>query len=276
MSSALLQYYIYAQNAQAGKFSPQRAEHEFYALHIPGHTVSKGALVINEILASNKESDPDEAGHYGDWIELYNTSDTIVSLNGLYLSDSYTAPAKYAIPAGITIQAKSYYMIWADEKYNTAKYLHTGFKLSGDGEELMLSNGMGTIIDSITFGPQQEDISFGRCPNGTGSFAYIRIPTFKESNVFCTSGIESITSRNGMVKAYPNPTSGIVVFETREIKSPVINMYNSLGEAVGIAFIENGTGKMDLKELPHGIYFYQAKDHNGRISGQGKILLIHQ
>ncbi len=53
-------------------------------------------------------------------------------------------------------------------------------------------------------------------------------------------------------------------------------MYNSIGEVVGITNIENGSGKINLGELPDGIYFYQATDNCGRINGQGKILLIHQ
>ena len=42
-----IQYYIYAENNQAGIFSPERAEHEYHNLPIVG------SLVINEFMASN-------------------------------------------------------------------------------------------------------------------------------------------------------------------------------------------------------------------------------
>ena len=59
-----IQYYIYSDNNNAGKFSPQRAEHEYHSLAVTGD------LVINEISASNStiEADADEAfyGETGD------------------------------------------------------------------------------------------------------------------------------------------------------------------------------------------------------------------
>ena len=42
-----MQYYIYAENSEAGIFSPERAEHEYHNLPIVG------SLVINEFMASN-------------------------------------------------------------------------------------------------------------------------------------------------------------------------------------------------------------------------------
>ena len=42
--------------------------------------------------------DPDEAGQYPDWIELYNASDETITLNGLYLTDDTNEPTKWQIP----------------------------------------------------------------------------------------------------------------------------------------------------------------------------------
>ena len=51
-----VQYYIYADNANAGKFSPVRAEHEFHTLIVGGD------VVINEIMASNSNTAEDQDG----------------------------------------------------------------------------------------------------------------------------------------------------------------------------------------------------------------------
>ena len=67
-----IQYYIYAENSEAGIFSPERAEHEYHNLPIVG------SLVINEFMASNVSSVQDTSSgfvQYDDWVELYNGGD---------------------------------------------------------------------------------------------------------------------------------------------------------------------------------------------------------
>ena len=60
-----IQYYFYAENNDAGIFSPERAEKEFHQLPVVS------GLVINEIMAGNSFSVPDQDGEYDDWVELY-------------------------------------------------------------------------------------------------------------------------------------------------------------------------------------------------------------
>ena len=57
-------------------------------------------LVINEVMADNGETleDPCEAGDFPDWIELYNASDSPITLNGMYLTDDVNRPTKWQIP----------------------------------------------------------------------------------------------------------------------------------------------------------------------------------
>ncbi|UCD49215.1 MAG: hypothetical protein JSW27_16990 [Phycisphaerales bacterium] len=57
-------------------------------------------IVINEFMAGNRETieDPDEAGQYPDWIELYNASNTSITLNGMYLTDDVNEPTRWQIP----------------------------------------------------------------------------------------------------------------------------------------------------------------------------------
>ena len=51
MTTLFMEYYIYADNSNIGKFSPQRSEHEYYSISA-GAPVAND-LVINEFLASN-------------------------------------------------------------------------------------------------------------------------------------------------------------------------------------------------------------------------------
>ena len=118
-----IQYYVYADNANAGMFSPERAEHEFYELTL------SGGVVINEIMASNNITASDEYGEFDDWIELYNNSASAVDLSGYFLSDDPLDLLKWSIPNGTTISGNDYLIIWADNDLGQIP-LHANFKLT--------------------------------------------------------------------------------------------------------------------------------------------------
>ncbi len=82
------QYYIYAENDNAGMFSPQRAQYEFYEL--TAASAPAGDVVINEFMASNDVTASDQDGEFDDWIELYNNTNASIDLSGYSLSDDGT------------------------------------------------------------------------------------------------------------------------------------------------------------------------------------------
>lgn len=183
LSSDYVQYYVYAENNDAGAFSPPRAEYEFYllALTVPLSTLTTGQIVINEAMASNTTTITDEKADYDDWIELYNTTNTPLSTTGLYLSDNPAQPTKWRLPLGFTLMPNSYLLIWADNEPGEGTK-HTNFKLSKQGETLTLAKADSTLLDQTTFGTQVTDITTGRYPNGTGSFVYMP-PTPMQINI---------------------------------------------------------------------------------------------
>ena len=64
-------------------------------------------------------------------------------------------------------------MIWADEDGGDEGGLHANFKLSGDGEQLLLidTDVRGNrVLDFLEFEYQREDIAYGRIPDGSGDF----------------------------------------------------------------------------------------------------------
>ncbi|MBK7667234.1 MAG: hypothetical protein IPJ32_07710 [Sphingobacteriaceae bacterium] len=62
----------------------------------------------------------------------------------------------------------------------------------------MLSNGSGTVLDSITFGAQTTDKSMARCPDGVGSFSTSAFPSFKLSN--CAIGVNELDGNENVEK----------------------------------------------------------------------------
>lgn len=253
LSDINLHYYIYAENPDAAKFSPQRAEHEFYEITAATQLPNDGELVINEFLASNTTGQQNENGDFEDWIELYNTTDTAISLYGLYLSDNLAQADKFAFPSNAIITAHSYVTIWADQENISTGY-HANFKLSAGGEQVILSNGIDVIIDSISFGPQISNISLARCPDGSGNFTFAMQPTYNGSN--CLDGINSIKPTHIVV--FPNPCNGEITINCENAAlHNTIYFSNIMGELVFSFTPEENVEHIDLTGLPNGMYFVE-------------------
>ena len=143
-------------------------------------------LLINELMADNAGSVLDQNGDDDDWIEIYNSGDSAVNIGGMYLTDNQSAAAGWRVPgnnpAVTTIPSKGYLLIWADGETNEGT-LHANFKLGSDGENIRLFAADGkTLIDSVNFGSQAEDRSYGRLPDGGNDWQTLAIPTPGRSN----------------------------------------------------------------------------------------------
>jgi len=119
----------------------------------------KPSVAINEILASNKNSDRDPQGEMEDWIELFNHGDADVDLSGMYLSDDPENMFKWQIPSGTVLESGNYLVIWADEDGGETG-LHANFKLSIKGESVTLVH-RNVLVDKVEFGVQESDVSSG-------------------------------------------------------------------------------------------------------------------
>lgn len=270
-TSAMMQYYIYAQNSNAGMFSPARAEHEYYSLLVAATTANVGEVVINEFLASNQNDAVNEAGNHEDWIELYNRTAAPLSLSGLYLTDDATTPLKFPMP-DVIIPAYSYLIVWADGNASTSSYVHCNFKLSAGGELIWLSTANGTIIDSVSFGIQTTDVSLGRCPNGTGSFITFSPSTFNALNV-CPAGITESTASALTLTAYPNPASQSVTFITNHPQAERLQLYDATGKLISDEFFSNDKVYLEVSSLSAGIYFCRTLSSNGTPLQSEKLII---
>ena len=122
-----------------------------------------GTLMIHEVLADNVAAHQNGTG-FPDVIELFNSGGTAIDLAGRSLTDDPLVKAKYVFPAGTTIAAGGYRIVYADTDL-TAPGLHAGFALDAQGDGVYLfdtvANGQ-TQLDAITFGLQATDFSIGR------------------------------------------------------------------------------------------------------------------
>jgi len=162
-------------------------------------------IVINEILSANTLI-ADEFGEKDDYIEVYNSGDRDINIAGWYLTDT---PANLTLAQITTtdisktnVPSKGRIILWADDQA-VQGVSHLGFKLSKDGETIILSrtNLLGSIVpvDSVSFPVITTDFSFSRVPDGSSNWM-VRPTTFNVSN--------------GELTALVSPQSNVTVYPT--------------------------------------------------------------
>ena len=238
-----VQYYIYAENNDAGIFSPERAEKEFHQLPVVS------GLVINEIMASNFTKVADQDGEYDDWVELYNGGSNAVNLSGFYLSDNENILNKWSFP-NVTIQPNDYLIIWCDTAGTTQAGLHTTYRLSADQEEVYLSDPSGNVIDAVHFVNMPTDMSYARVPNGIGVFTY-QEETFNSQNQSTTLLTEGVSDNKLIL--FPNPASSTV--ELIGLNDE-LRVYDIMGKHL---YTTKNT-KIDISNWEVGVYLFKSNN----------------
>jgi hypothetical protein len=166
-------------------------------------------LVISEFMATNTDTIMDGDGESSDWLEIYNPTDTSISLDGWYLTDDDANLTKWQFPNGLDIGPGQFLIIFASEKtfelypYNypyldPAGYYHTNFNLDKNpGEYLALvsPDGRSVVHEYAPRYPEQlPDVSYGleqyaTTLVATGASASYHVPTSTDA-ILSSSWIE--------------------------------------------------------------------------------------
>lgn len=171
-------------------YLPAGAEHDVFIYRVNLAASANRSIAINELMASNDSTVSDEQGEFDDWVELYNTTAQSISLAGYYLSDDDSELDKWPLP-NVTIEPFGHVAFWLDDDEEQGEE-HANFKLSADGEELILINPEGTVEDSVRFEALEADQSYGRVVDGSGEFSVIS-PTYNSSNGEATNTVPTPT-----------------------------------------------------------------------------------
>lgn len=189
-------------------------------------------LYINEFMASNATTICDSFGSYSDWIELYNSTDTDMDISGFGISDNLSQPMKYRFPDGTKIAAKGYLVVFCSGNEGMQNgELHAPFGLRSYGEDVVIANRAGRIIDSYSFKNQETDVSMARMPDGTGEFQSNSQPSPGYPNT--GAGYSAFDAANRL------PLGGVYISEfggsTGSVASDWVELHNSTGSAVSLA-----------------------------------------
>ena len=142
---------------------------------------------INEVSAAN-DIYVNEFFKRNDWVELYNTTDQPIDVEGMYLSDNLNKPEKYQISKSNTqtstiIPAHGYLIVWCD-KLDPLSQLHATFKLDAEGGDVLLTAADKSWTDRLTYTLMDVDETVGRYPDGSKQVFTMNIPTIAKSNVY--------------------------------------------------------------------------------------------
>lgn len=126
------------------------------------------AVRINEVMSSNGSAWSDEHGEFGDWVEITNTSSSeTIDLTGWMLTDTANALNAFTFPQQ-TLAPGEFVLVFCDGTlHNTPGYTyHAPFKLSSDGDTLLLFNRDQVAVESINIPSLNRNQSYARVNGG--------------------------------------------------------------------------------------------------------------
>lgn len=184
--------------------------------------VSGQEIKISEAMSSNGSVIADEDGEFSDWLELHNTSENAVNLNGWYLTDDQSDLTQWQLP-NVTIAPKGFFLVFASKKDRSIAggELHSNFKLSSAGDYIALVQSDGsTIEDEVELPSLEQDASHGfGFPSVSSSLIFDEvvpckalIPT-EEVEGWRDHGFDDSSWLSGMTGVgYEQATSGSILY----------------------------------------------------------------
>ncbi len=201
-------------------------------------------------MADNDNFNADEFGNYSNWLELYNGDTEAVFLADYYLTDKLDNPDKWQMPE-FYLEPGAFILFWAEDEESSGEN-HTNFKLSKGGEAIGIFNRIGAPVDTLTFGEQDTDVSYGRLPDGRPEWIYFTAATPGESNEFSTTFEWQSRASFGV---FPNPANGSHLYFPNMLN---IQLYSLQGQ---LLLVQQYAKQLDISRLAPGMYLLRSDGH---------------
>lgn len=216
-------------------------------------------LVINEFMADNDGFIMDQNGQYNDWIEIYNNSSDTIDLSEFFLTDNGSDPDQWQMPQ-VDINPGDFFLVWASGSTANGQN-HSNFKLSKDGEEILILKQNGSsfdTIDHIVFGGQSTDISFGRSIDAAPNWVFFNQATPGESNN-TASIMENLESD---ISIFPNPFQNSYLITNAGKTKMTIEIYDAFGLKLDEQDIWENSSKTIIDEGVPGLRLIMISSPN--------------
>jgi hypothetical protein len=233
---------------------------------------------INEVSAANGIY-ANEYWNRNDWVELYNTTDQPIDVEGMYLSNNPDPQelTKYKISKGessasTVIPAHGYLIIWCD-KLKPETQLHATFNLKADGGDVLLTAADESWTDRLTYSKMSSDQTAGRYPDGSNDVVLMNVPTIDRSNITSSYAVFIDSDQSGINSLLADATSNLsvrYVLDNLIIRSTVddeleVRIVNLAGQQVATLPIRlnGGYAELSVNQLPMGVFIANITDSKG-------------
>ena len=259
--------------------------------------LSVAPIVINEVSAANSIYINDFYKK-DDWVELYNTTDEDIDLEGLYITDRRDNPAKWMITnttkndasvrtkASTIIPAHGYKIIWCGDRYKkvteASTELHSNFNLSNSPtEERYVAIGKYDTsmqrydwADSLAYKVMNGDQTIGRYPDAAEDRYLMTLPTINKQNTLTMyaeafsmddeTSIQSLAADNDVVGSEGGLSiryfRGTLYVNCEESDVVSVAIYNMNGALLSRQDISvsDGHATISVSGLGEGLYVARA------------------
>ncbi|MDR9419275.1 lamin tail domain-containing protein [Gracilimonas sp.] len=292
----LTSWIVNGENAGSGNEINLELTDNPYVIEPTFEAVSNDEIVINEI--NYNSSDDFDAG---DWIELYNFSDSEIDLSGWVFRDDDDEHT-FILPDATTIQSGGYVVLANDT--TAFKTVHPGisfvkgevdFGLGGGGDQVRIFNENEVLIDFVEYA---NTAPWPTTADGEGYTLELQSHesdnalaeswmaseeiggTPGSSNISTSSENETETPQIfALNQNYPNPfnPSTSISFVLPQAEKLNLKVFNILGQEVHTIVDRQMTAgqhvlSFDASNLPSGVYIYRFKSNS--FSDTKKMILL--
>ncbi len=222
-------------------------------------------LVITKIMYNPPPQPGAPEANDGEFIEITNTGDQYVVLNGVFFSGTGFV---YQFPASSTIGPRSSVFLAGNISAFKAKYGFSPFgqftrDLPASGVNLKLTDGFGNLIDNVSYADTTP------WPDANANVKYLKLIDPYLDNNLPSSWIATDARlfddlnipEDLTLQLFPNPVSNILNIQNgSEIKS--VSLYDIYGRLLMSLEVNAKTLKIDMNGYRQGIYILKISDKN--------------
>ena len=260
------------------------------------HLSQYDGLVISEIMAANATAVTDENGEYPDWVEIWNTTENAINLEGVGLSDRGDS-IRFLFPA-VTLQPDGRTIVFCSNtnQSNPSQPFHAKFKLSSVGETVYLYDPNAYQIDSCRYPIMAADESWSLTEDGFRNVSWFS-PGYPNTEEGHLQYRESVTATDGAIVISEVMADAITGLRDDEDELvDWLELHNTTGQTLSLAnyALSDNEGKPLKWRFPEGatipangyyVVYCSGKDRmdtlrpdiphtNFRISAESETLIL--